>query len=378
MLKRFRNKLKTLSDQDFLDKLIHHDIYPRKYYPVIEQEARSRFFSNRHFNGENDNYIHPNTLRPTATRKNIVTGTVMIVAAAVLVFVLLYSLSTNHLPYLHTTSASRAGSTIKPPADPSPANQSIIAVANEDADNENISTQPETVNPDKSDQIVHDQNSASSEPTVASPVENPKRNKYLQWEASYRPIYVTPEKQVVPVETPLEAEETTPAPIEDNQQLAQNTQPEVEPAVPEKLVTETTAPAKQEIASPEKPILEKEIPVAEKPNSEPTVVTNKEPLSDYSNVSQLSVPMLRKFIPFINDWAYQQTQMPGIKDYYVENNSLVNLVLTREYSDSLAAFQHQKAPQMMNSYFSALKAKLGEDFPHVQIEIKFLKYNADL
>lgn len=350
MLKRFRNKLKSLSDQDFLDKLIHHDLYSRKYYTAIEQEARTRFFSNRHFNGENDKYIHPATLRPTATtRRNVVTGVVMAVAAAALAFVLLYSLNTSHLPYLHTTSANGSSSAVSTPSGPSPAGKKITAVANDDASKEKVIDQP-----------------------------NPSRNKPLQWEASYRPLFVASEKQTIPVATIVIAEETEPATIDENQQLAQNTQPETEPAVPEKTATETAPPPKQEITNPE-PKAEKVLPVVdEMPKAEPTSVSAKEPVSDYSNVSKLSVPLLRQFIPFINDWAYQQTQQPGIKDYYIENNSLVNLVLTREYSDSLVVFQQQKATQMMNRYYSALKTALGEDFPHVQIEIKFLKYNTDL
>jgi|LSQX01.2.fsa_nt_gb hypothetical protein len=350
MLKRFRNKLKSLSDQDFLDKLIHHDVYPRKYYAAIEQEARTRFFSNRHFNGENDKYIHPATFRPTAIkRRNVVTGAAMVVAAAALAFVLLYSLNTSHLPYLHTTSASRTSSAVSTPSDPSPTGKKIIAVANDDANKEKVIDQPKA-----------------------------SRDKPLQWESSYRPLFVTFEKQTIPVATIAIAEETKPTTIDDNQQLAQNRQPEPEPAVPEKTATETTLPPKQEITKPE-PKPKKVLPVAdETPKAEPAAATAKEPVSDYSNVSQLSVPLLRQFIPFINDWAYQQTQQPGIKDYYVENNSLVNLVLTREYSDSLAVFQQQRATQMMNRYYSALKAKLGEDFPRVQIEIKFLKYNTDL
>jgi hypothetical protein len=369
MLRRFRNKLKTLSDQDFINRLIHHDVYPRKYFPAMEQEARNRFFTNRHFNGDNDEYVHPDTYQPTlANRGKIVAGTVMIVVLAALTFVLFFTLRNNDPSPIRTTSVDHTSTPVYTPADPSP-EKSTVAVTTADA-TKTDKTPEVSENKDKPDQKIIAEKPAISAKAVSSVTPEPNQQKYLQWESSYRPLYVIPEKQVNPIAT-AKAEENTPDPIDDNELLAQNEQPETELAIPEKAITELPVEPKQEITKPEpKP--------EEKPKTEPATVAAKEPISDYSNVSQLTVPQLRQFIPFINDWAYQQTQQPGIKDYYVENNSLVNLVLTREYSDSLAAFQQQKASQMMNRYYAALKTALGEEFPQVRINIKFVKYNTDL
>jgi hypothetical protein len=380
MLRRFRNKLKTLSDQDFLDKLIHHDVYPHKYYAAMEQEARNRFFSNRYFNGEDDEYINPDSFQPTlATRRNIVAGTVMLLAVAVLSFVLLYLLNFNDFSSIRAVFVDRADKSLNTSAKPSPDKNTIATTATTAGDKANESnkiTAPSN-NKNNPDQII-DKESATTTDAVPEVITVAKQKKYLEWEASYRPLYVIPEKQVISVATAADVEENTPASAENNQLLAQNMQQEIEKAASEKTVTETAATPKQEIIKPE-PAPETKVAVAEEtPKTEPAAVAIKEPISDYSNVSQLTVPQLRKFIPFINDWAYQQTQRPGIKDYYIENNSLVNLVLTRDYSDSLAAFQQQKPSQMLNRYYGALKTVLGEDFPRVRIEIKFLKYNADL
>ncbi|NCA83965.1 MAG: hypothetical protein EOM83_00145 [Clostridia bacterium] len=375
MLRRFRNKLKTLSDQDFLDRLTHHDVYPRKYFAAMEQEARSRFFSNRHFNGENDEYVHPDTLQPTlTTRRNIVTGTIMIVGAAALTIVLLFALRTTDLSSLTTATTNRTNTSINKPASPSP-DKNTIAAIDDDAE---TNTASELANTDLSDQPFSDEKSAASADAVSPTPAVISHKKYLTWEASYRPLYVIPEKKVVPAATAAETEAIIPDEIRDNQLLAQNSEPETESAAAIEAAPKVADQPKEEFAKPE-PKLEKDIPVAEeKPNTADNPATAKEPISDYSTVSQLSVPLLRKFIPFINDWAYKQTLQPGIKDYYVENNSLVHLVLTREYSDSVAAFQQQKAAQMMTRYYSALKTSLGEDFPRVPIEIKFVKYNTDL
>jgi hypothetical protein len=369
MLRRFRNKLKTLSDQDFLDRLIHHDVYPCKYFPAMEKEARNRFFTNRHFNGDNDEYVHPDTYQPTlVNRGKIVAGSVMIVVLAALTFVLLFTLRHNDLSSVRTTSTERTGTSVNTPAGPSP-DKSTVAITAADAVKAD-KTPTVSENKDKPNQEIIAEKPAISAKAVPSATPEPTHQKQLQWESSYRPLYVIPEKQVQLVAT-AEVEDNTPDPIDDHELLAQNEQPETELAIPEKAETEAPAEPKQEITKPEpKP--------EEKPKTEPAAVAAKEPISDYSNVSQLTVPLLRQFIPFINDWAYQQTQQPGIKDYYVENNSLVNLVLTREYSDSLAAFQQQKAAQLMNRYYAALKTALGEEFPQVRINIKFVKYNTDL
>jgi hypothetical protein len=375
MLRRFRNKLKTLSDQDFLDRLTHHDVYPRKYFAAIEQEARSRFFSNRHFNGESDEYVHPDTIQSSvATRRSIVAGTLMIVGMVAITFLLLFVLRTTDLSSLTTATTNRTNTSINKPATPSPDQNTIAAIDDDDAE---MNTASELANTDFTNQQFSDEKSAVSADAVSPAPAAISHKKYLTWEASYRPLYLIPEKKVVPAAT-AETEASIPDEIRDNQLLAQNSEPETEPAATVETTPKVADLPKRAINKQEL-LQEKPVPgTIEQPAATSTPAATKEPISDYRTVSQLSVPLLRKFIPFINDWAYKQTLQPGIKDYYVENNSLVHLVLTREYSDSVAAFQQQKAPQMMTRYYSALKTALGDDFPRVPIEIKFVKYNTDL
>jgi len=99
---------------------------------------------------------------------------------------------------------------------------------------------------------------------------------------------------------------------------------------------------------------------------------------DITNAQMLSNTLLREYIPFLNDWAFKQTQQQEISDYYVENNSLVNFKITKMYSDSIPVFKDEKLQMLMNNYWESLDVVLGSDFPRIAIAIKFIRFDDDL
>lgn len=52
----FKKKIKSLSDQALSELFLSRDEFSGKEISLIEQEARNRFFSNKEFNGEDDEY----------------------------------------------------------------------------------------------------------------------------------------------------------------------------------------------------------------------------------------------------------------------------------------------------------------------------------
>jgi hypothetical protein len=53
----FKKTIKSLSDQGLSELFLSRDEFSGKEISLIEQEARNRFFSNKDFNGDDDEYL---------------------------------------------------------------------------------------------------------------------------------------------------------------------------------------------------------------------------------------------------------------------------------------------------------------------------------
>lgn len=347
MIWSFKNKLRSLNEDEFIEYLQNKDEYPKKHRPYIAQEARNRYFSNKHFNGDDDQYINPKSqfLRRIRRKKRI-KNTSAVLSLLIVATALFFIIQTNprigdqFVTIFQSQNKTKENTPLKN-------NAPIVIAKNDEALKPQGDKQKKT--PIKTEETAADK-------TAIKP-----KSKQLE---------ISKTKEQLPSESETDIKKET--------QKNNSTVPSPPPPIKEQDQKKPTAtPVKSE---PTAQANEGNTSMANKNEIEknPEIKPKKEPINNLHDASELSTTRLREFIPFLNDWAYQQTNLPGIADYYVENNSIVNFKLTAEYADSIGPFQQHKSKQFIEKYRKDLSTKLGNSFPKIDIKIRFVDSETDL
>jgi hypothetical protein len=385
----FKNKIRSADDNEFLNYWRNKDKYPQKLIYYIEQEARNRFFSNKDFNGDDDQYVHPVILSQLKTkrRKRLINSSLAL-SILLLISGLFYFLPSsfyNNLTYPDFPLQIAQwfdGMQLTP----EPASNGAVAMVNkEKEENANNQLVSETKTPATDEAALSDANKEAVEKPKESnlkPVDQPLTNTDSK--------VVAAKTEAVVDESTVKAKDTKNS-VENGMTNNAATKKSTQPTTTAESATGKIA--NLEVAA-ETPEVKSPAPVTEQPKAadDSGVTKNPEPevepvllktnlpneAEDITNAQMLSNALLREYIPFLNDWAFKQTQQKEISDYYVENNSLVNFKITKMYSDSIPAFKDKKLQLLMKNYWESLDATLGPDFPRIAIAIKFLRFDDEL
>jgi hypothetical protein len=385
----FKNKIRSADDNEFLNYWRNKDKYPQKLIYYIEQEARNRFFSNKDFNGDDDIYVHPVILsqlknnRRKRLLKISLTLSVLLLISGLFYFLPSSFYSNFTYPVIPVQIAQWFdGMQLKP----DPATNNAVAMVEKEKDENTktpLATESKTPVTDEAavtdaiEDIVEkpkqadlqpvgqpgkntDSKVAGDKPEALANASTVKKKDTKNSVANRGTISAAPKKVTEPTTTP-ESETGIIA----NPDISTET-PEVNPPTP---VTDQPKVA-DDAGTTTKP----------EPKVEPVALKTDLPQDseDITNAQMLSNTLLREYIPFLNDWAFKQTQQQEISDYYVENNSLVNFKITKMYSDSIPVFKDEKLQMLMNNYWESLDVVLGSDFPRIAIAIKFIRFDDDL
>lgn len=382
----FKNKIRSADDNEFLQFWRNKDNYPQKLIYLIEQEARNRFFSNKDFNGEDDQYVHPVIMsqQKIKQRKRLINSSLALSVLLLVsgVFLLLPSSFYNTFSYPDVpVQIAQWFNGIR--FVPDPAEVQPVAMMEEDKEENAVEVLPDdnkTSAPDAAPgKAVKKDIEKDIKPTVI-PSDKPvklsdSKAPDTKSEGAAKPAdahAMQPKKNVTNPPSDIEATKakaktTTPAEVESGKistiVTTQGTSVESTPTP----VAEQPKVVEATVSKPE-PKVEPSVPKTATPGN----------VEDITNAQMLSNTLLREYIPFLNDWAFKQTQLPEISDYYVENNSLVNFKITKMYSDSIPAFKNEKLQMLMKNYWKNLDAELGTDFPRIAIAIKFIRFDDDL
>jgi hypothetical protein len=385
----FKNKLKSLDDIEFLNYFRNRDGYSHKLVRMIEQEARNRYFSNKEFNGQDDEYMHPvlesqrkerihNTIR-----KSTVSFALVFVMAAAFYFIpvdyfpkITYSNVAGQIAQWYGQLGGKPSGTVAVTAsDDDRKNQEIHVSDIEDREAKPVEKKIHKTEVEKSTNGEMDKKTVVDEKPASTAVTTLKSKPQPDIE---KPVEI--KKDVIthsPVPEPFDKNEQTKTIVENSPEK------KIEPSVAQEKTQEQTAvqpPFDSELALSkdsatalmEKKTTEKDI-VRSPDQNEPHQISN-----EITSAQMLSTSQLRLYIPFLNDWAFKQTRQADITDYFVESNSIVSFKISKEQSAFIETFKDPKTQLLMQSYWKNLDAELGSDFPRIAIEIKFLRFDDDL
>jgi len=381
----FKNKLRSLDDIEFLNYLRNKDNYPQKLIGLIEQEARKRYFSNREFNGQDDEYIHPAVQNLNAERKRrLLRKTSTLVAFVVIAFATVYLMQANFLQNISFSNISeQIGQLINNPVQTPPVDDGIIVLTEPDEENDDQKAN-ESENLDQNGdlqssnlQISETQPEKVTHQALADYVPSHIVSAPRAVDSRIEPDTEKPKEKIVEPEIQEFAPETTSikTPVKTDLKEEQKVPEKIE-----KIVGQTTLPAieapKISTETDETAVVAK-IPAAneKKPLKEPHI---NESEADITNAQMLSNKLLRRYIPFLYDWAQRQTLQAEITDYFIENNSIVSFKISKAHSDFIEDFKETKLQSLMNNYWNSLDNELGKDFPRTTIVIRFLRFDDDL
>jgi len=361
MAQSFKIKLEQLSDEEFAELLISRDMFSGKKLRLIDQEARNRYFSNKEFNGENDIYLNPGAGYVQAEKTNnifyfaSVSGVLLVV---VLVFFIVKNFIKEDTDQIVTTDNELIVNQSNTIQENKPA---IIQYENQNSNtNQDQTNVLVSVDKDKSQTVDLKQKSeVNPDPVISAEAKsNPDKNMTIEPGAAIADT----EKQQIQV-------------VEDKK--AQITEkPKQEPSkttISDKANSQKNQPDLSKKETPEK--------IAEQTKKKESITTkpsqNQNSKPHEFKIAELSTELMRQLVKFQNEWAFKQTSVKGVVDYYVDANVAIKFILSQPYSDSVSQYQQRYVLNLTGKYWKDLEKELGTQFPRTPMIISFVRFDAE-
>jgi len=349
----FKNRIKTLSEKDFSEILLFRDEYSAKEKLIIDQEARNRFFTNKEFNGADDEYvISGHLVENHGIKHNLVySGSVAFIVVLVLIFGFIFvkNYKSNSNRNLASSNVNEINETAK---------------ANSNSDKNNIANMPVVTG--KDDKLNADKN----QPQILPEPQKPLNSNVLNAESDKKRA----DSAIAALKnaTETKVEQTSPSNKEiSNKVVAINEVDQKEQK------TETTENQEAKNTLPEKKVISDKTETQEA-NSKETFEVSSKQKNQVSDISEISKDNLKLLLQFQYKWANENVARYKFADYYIEQNTKIIFKLNENASDSVNFYRQNHIPKFIDRYWKSLSKELGANFPNTKMDIIFVKFNEEL